>query len=63
MTVKAQRVTILRDNKSFCRPSDGYDTEIEIDIDQYMEVATVQGELPECDLAWPKGAPILNMSR
>ena len=24
---------------------------------QYVEVGTVQGELPKCDLVWPKGAP------
>jgi hypothetical protein len=59
MLVKAQRVSKKKDNVTFCRPSEGYNTDnaIEIESDHYMQVGTVQGELPECAEKWPKGAP------
>lgn len=58
MPVKAQRVSRKKDNKTWCRPSKGYDTDnvIEIELNQYVEVDTVQDELPESDEQWPKGA-------
>jgi hypothetical protein len=31
---------------------------IEIELKNYVEVDTVQGELPESDENWPKGAPM-----
>jgi hypothetical protein len=59
MPVKAQRVSKKKDNVTFCRPSEGYNTDnaIEIELDHYVKVGTVQGELPESDEKWPKGAP------
>ncbi len=56
--VKAQRVTTMKDNTTFCRPSEGYENFIEVDLDNYVEVCTVQGELPHSDEKFPKGAPI-----
>lgn len=59
MLVKAQRVSKMKDNVTFCRPSEGYDidNQIEIELDDYVEVGAVKGELPESDEKWPKGAP------
>lgn len=58
MPVKAQRVSTKKDSVTFCRPSEGYDNVIEIELDYYVEVGTVQGELPESEEKWPKGAPM-----
>ncbi|MFH1019599.1 MAG: hypothetical protein V1782_03140 [Pseudomonadota bacterium] len=60
MRVKAQLVSKKKDNVTFCRPSEGYNTAnaIEIELAHYVEVDTVQGELPENDEKWPKGAPM-----
>ena len=58
MPVKAQRVSKKKDNVTWCRPSEGYATDnaIEVELEDYVEVCTVQGELPENDETWPKGA-------
>ena len=56
--VTAQRVATKSDNTTYCRPSSGYQDTVEIDLDGYEEVATVMGDLPECDEKWPKGAPL-----
>jgi len=63
MPVKAQRVSKKKDNVTWCRPSEGYNTNnaIEIELDNYLEVDTVQGELPESDEKWPKGAPMTGL--
>jgi hypothetical protein len=55
---QAQRVSTMNDNKTWCRPV-GYDEglELEVDLDDYQEVASGVGELPECDFSWPKAAP------
>lgn len=60
MPVKAQRVSKKMDNVTWCRPSEGYDTDnaIEVELGDYMEVCTVPGELPENDRTWPQGAPM-----
>ncbi len=58
MPVRAQRLSTKKDNVTWCRPTEGYDTDIEIELDLYMEVETVAGELPESDEKWPRGAPI-----
>jgi hypothetical protein len=60
MPVKAQRVSRKSDNKTWCRPSEGYNTDnaIEIKLEEYEEVEIVQGDLPESDETWPKGAPV-----
>ena len=58
--MKAQLVSTKSDGVTLCRPSNGYDGDnaIEIDLNDYVEVATVSGELPESDEKWPRGAPI-----
>ena len=58
MPASAERVSRKKDNATFCRPSEGYDNAIEIELEQYVEVATIQGELPNSDESWPKGAPM-----
>ena len=58
MPVKAQQVTMTKDNSTFCRISEGYGTVVEIELANYEEVATLQGDLPDSDQKWPKGAPI-----
>ena len=58
MQVKAQRVSKKKDNVTWCRPNESYATDnaIEVELGDYVEVDTVQGELPENDETWPKGA-------
>lgn len=58
MPVKAQCVSKKKDNVTWCRPSEGYatDNSIEVELEDYVEVCAVQGELPESDETWPKGA-------
>ena len=58
MPVKAQQVTMTKDNSTFCRISEGYGTVVEIELANYEEVATLQGDLPDSDQKWPKGAPV-----
>jgi hypothetical protein len=62
MKAKARRISTRKDNVTWCRPSEGYGTnaEIEVEADHYVEVATVKGELPESDEKWPRGAPTLD---
>ncbi|MCG7977432.1 MAG: hypothetical protein N0E58_04745 [Candidatus Thiodiazotropha endolucinida] len=62
MLVKAQRVSKMKDNVTWCVPSDGYDKDnaVEIELDNYKEIDTVQGELQQSDEKWPKGAPIMD---
>ncbi len=31
---------------------------VRIELEAYEEVCVFQGELPDCDQSWPKGAPI-----
>jgi hypothetical protein len=59
MLVKAQRVSKMKDNVTWCLPSKGYCTKnsIEIELDNYKEIDAVQDELPHNDEVWPKGAP------
>lgn len=60
MQVEAQRISTKKDGITLCRPSMGYGVSnlVKIELDAYMEVGTFQGELPDCDQSWPKGAPI-----
>lgn len=62
--VKAERVSRKKDGKTWCRPSEGYqDDSVEIDLDDYDEVASLAGPLPENDAKWPKGAPFTGVFR
>jgi hypothetical protein len=59
MRVKAKRVSKKLDGVTWCRTSPGYDENaIEIDLNNHEEIYNIQGELPENDQTWPKGAPI-----
>jgi hypothetical protein len=62
MLKKAQRISQKKDNVTWCRPNEGYNTSnaIEIESDDYEEIGTVLGDLPENDEDWPKGAPMTN---
>lgn len=63
--MKAQYVSRKKDNETWSRVSDGYDgdeSEKEIgSIEDYKVIAYIEGELPENDEQWPKGAPINNV--
>lgn len=63
MFIKAQRVSKKQDNETFCRPTQGYDSTIEIEQDHYEEVVTIDGDLPDSDLDWPQGAPLLGYAK
>lgn len=56
--VKAERVSTKADNKTLCRPPEGYETGAEVDLAEYVEVATIKDELPDCDQEFPKSAPM-----
>ena len=58
MKVDAERLSIKKDNTTWCRPSSGYAVSDKIDPDEYIEVATTSSDLPESDETWPKGAPV-----
>jgi hypothetical protein len=57
--VKARTVSKLKDNLTWCTPSDGYNHEnaVTIELDDYEVIDTIQGELPKSDKICPKGAP------
>jgi len=57
-TVNAQRVSLMRDNSTICRPSDGHQQELEIDLTQYVRVAEHAGELRSNDQVFPFGKPL-----
>ena len=60
MEQKAQRVSKMKDNKTLCLPSAGYEIETTIDFNTvlYEETFLLNGSLPESDLEFPKGAPL-----
>jgi len=59
MQIKAQLISKKKDNVTFCCLSEGYDNSTEIELDGYLEVGTVKGELPESDEIWPN-SPLKN---
>lgn len=58
MKVKAESVSLKRDGRTLCHPSDGYAQETLIEIDDYIEVSDINGVLPPSDEVFPKGAPM-----
>jgi len=60
-TVNAQRVSLMRDNLTICRPSDGYLQKLEIDLTQYVKIAEYAGELKSNDQVFPFGRPLENV--
>jgi hypothetical protein len=60
MKAKALRISTMIDQKTWCRPSEGYAATIEIETDDYAEFATAAGELAKSDERWPRGAPVLD---
>lgn len=56
--VMAEHVSKKADNKTLCRPPDGYKTGTEVDLTGYVEVETINGELTDCDQKFPKSAPL-----
>ena len=55
--MRANAVSTMKDNETLCRPSAGYSDEIEIDLNDFVQVKTFQGALPESDEQWPHGSP------
>ncbi len=53
----------MTDQKTWCRPSEGYAANIEIETDEYVEFALATGDLPKSDERWPRGAPVLDYVR
>ncbi|MBK1682204.1 hypothetical protein [Rhodoferax fermentans] len=60
-TVNAQRVSLMRDNSTTCRPSDGHLQELEVDLTKYVRVAEHAGELKSNDQVFPFGKPLENV--
>jgi hypothetical protein len=65
METEAQRVSKKSDNITWCLPSEGYNKydAIKIELDDYEEIDTVQGELPENDEKFPKGDRMSNYAK
>jgi hypothetical protein len=63
MKVQAERVSTKKDNVTWCLPSKGYYQKgtvrptIEVELDEYVPIKTLDRELPECDEQYPQGAP------
>ncbi len=63
MLVEAQLVSTKKDNKTWCRPCEGYNIVVSIDLEDYVEVdTTIEGELPASDQKWPLGSPITDFA-
>jgi len=61
MKVVAQRVGLKRDERTWCTPSEGYaEDAVEIEQDEYAEIATLSGDLPKSDQLFPLGAPLID---
>jgi hypothetical protein len=63
MRVKAESVSLKRDGRTLCHPSDGYAQETLIKIDDYIEVSVIEGVLPPSDDVFPKGAPMADQAK
>lgn len=62
LKVNAKHVSLKLDGKTLCHPSDGYDIDLlDVDLDDYDEIASVSGPLPPNDAVWPKGAPLIDV--
>lgn len=57
----ALRVSKMSDQKTLCRPASGYESQVKVNLEKYEQIGKIDFELPECDLEYPKGAPILNL--
>ena len=60
MKASGTRVSRMKDNLTFCLPNAEYGgpLQIEVETNDFDEVATVTGHLPESDERWPKGASL-----
>ena len=58
MKTTVRPVSLLKDGVTFCRPTTGYEQEIEIDLSNYEQSVVLDSELPANDQDWPKGAPL-----
>jgi hypothetical protein len=58
MKARAELLAYKKDNRTLCHPSTGYLPHTSIELDDYVEVATVNGALPLSDETYPKGAPV-----
>lgn len=63
MKVKVERISQMKDGKTWSQPSEGHMGDLEIDLNGYEEIASSSGPLPDSDESWPRGAPFLNMFR
>jgi hypothetical protein len=58
MKAQAEMVAYQKDSRTLCRPSTGYLQHTAIELNDYVEVATIDGALPLSDETYPKGAPV-----
>ncbi len=63
MRVQAESVSLKKDGRTLCHPSDGYAQETSIELDDYTEVGTLEGTLPASDESFPKGAPLADHAK
>ncbi len=59
MKVKVERVSLMADGSTFCRPTEGHEQLwTEIDLSEFVVIESSLDELKDSDLIWPKGAPL-----
>jgi len=61
MKAKANRVAMMSDCRTPCRPSEGHvATPFDIETDDYEEIG--QGQLPPSDEQFPRGVPDVDLA-
>jgi hypothetical protein len=49
MKTQAELLAYKKDSRTLCHPSAGYSQLASVELDDYVEVGTVDGALPLCD--------------
>jgi hypothetical protein len=58
MKTQAELLAYKKDGRTLCHTSAGYSQHTSIELNDYVEVATIDGMLPLSDEIFPKGAPV-----
>ena len=63
MKVQSELLAYKKDGHTLWHPSAGYSQQASVELDDYVEVAMIEGPLPPSDEAFPKGAPLISHVR
>jgi hypothetical protein len=58
MRVQAETLSFRANSRTLCHPSNGYGQVTSVALEDYVEVGTVNGDLPASDETFPRGAPL-----